>query len=677
MRNIFRGFWKFLKNIYFAIVSILAIVLILFVVYWRDFAVLANEALKNEAMSHLFLVPVLIFYMVYHKREMLKASILFQNFSRKVRYISVNEIFGFSLCFLAFLLYWYGNYTFYVLEYHLVSLIVFLVGLILVLFGFKTLITLIPAVLFLLFLMPPPSNFTFSVGALLGNFNAQASYELLKVVGIPVALSYKYGPPIVIVRNPMARYFEFAIDLPCSGIYSLIAFVTFAVFLVYILNGSMIKKLVLFPLGFIILPILNVFRISLIISLAHWFGVKVAMTVFHVFSGWVLVFLGVLLLLLIAEKFLRLELFKAQNRGFACSECNHSFKKREFFCLSCGRLLKTPRLRVSNRFWAKIIVLLFASSVITFSIRAPIFAYAQGLTIANVEPAKNIDVFPRIENYQLKFLFRDLNFERVSRQDASLLYAYFPQNSTAKTVYVLIGVAGSIVNLHSWEVCLVTWQASRGYPPLVTVLDSRDVQLISNPPITARYFTFKHLSNYTQVTLYWYQKALFKTGLTVEPKYVRISLITLTKASNEVSKLEEKLLTIGRSIALHWEPLKAQSLISLGVPTIQILLFSTLFSVIVIQATNYTREWRRKKINQKIFNGFAPSDEKLLYSTIVEISKKTHATTRNIAAAFKKMAGKSVELDKLTMMLTNLETYGLVKKDVVNVQNWPKLIWKT
>ncbi len=677
--KIFRRFSRTARNSHLGIISISLVILTILIFYVQDFAVLANEALKNEAMSHLILIPVLVFYLIYCKREMLKASVLFQKFSTKVQYISMNEIVGLSLCLSAFLLYWYSNYTFYALEYHLVSLIMFVVGIILVLFNVKTLITLIPAISFLVFLIPPPSNFTFSAGALLGNFNAQTSYTLLKTIGVPVTLSYEYGPPVVTLDDSTAHHFEFAIDMPCSGIYSLIAFVTFAVFLTYIIKGSMVKKSAIFLLGFIILPILNVFRISLIISIAYRFGEEIAMTIFHVFSGWILIFLGILLLLAIAEKLFHLKILRSLNQASSCLICSENTMEHEPFCLNCGRLLKSPHLKFTKRFWTKSIALLFASYLVTISIQAPVFAFAQGLTVTSFNPETSVDAFPQAAGYQpIKFLYRDQNFEKISRQDASLLYAYIPRNVSNPTVYVLVQVASSITNLHSWEVCLVTVQTSRGYPPLATVLDSRDIQLVQNPPITARYFIFQHPDNYTQVTLYWYQRALFKTGITIEPKYIRISLIVLTRDPNDYSQIEKNLLDMGQSIAVYWEPLRTQSLVSLGVPTIQILLVSTILFAILLQTTQYTKQWRKKTTNLKIFEKLASTKEKLLYQTIRELSQKTkETTTQNIASAFEKATSKAAKLNELISMLNDLEKHRIIKADIINVQDQVKLVWKT
>jgi len=679
----FRRFFESLRNFHLLIIAISLIILTILIVYWQDLSILANEAIQNEATNHVILVPILTAFLIYRKKDHIKASLTIEKLRQKTNIISLSEITGIALCLSAFLLYWYGSFTFYPLEYHIASLIIFLIGVTLTLFNIKTLIILIFPILFLLFLTPPPSIITYTAGAAIGNLNAQTSYTLLKTLGVPVTLSSEYGPPTLIVNLPSEGQVEFAVDPACSGVYSLIAFTMFAAFLFYIVHGQITKKIALFPIGFIMLPILNIFRISLIVFIAYRLDVAIAMTIFHTFSGWLLILLGMSLILVIAEKLLRLQICEPKNKITPCPKCTNTSKNNEIFCTNCGKPQRNYQMKPDKKFWIKITALILASYLITLSIQAPVFAFAQELTLTNTDPEASTHVFPQTPDYKLIFLYRDQNFEKISRQDASLLYAYFPQNTSNPTIYVLIGIANSITNLHSWEVCLFTWQQAQGRTPTVNVLESKDTQIMQNPPITARYFVFQYpqdyriLANYTQITLYWYQKALFKTGLSIEPRYTRISLIILTKNPNDSLKLEPQILSMGQSIAAHWEPLKTQALVSLGIPTMQALLVSTILIAIIPQATQHTQEWRRKTTNLKIFEKLASPKEKLLYQTIKDLKQKTkETTTQNIISTFEKNTSKKIEPNELTNMLNNLQKHGIINTDITNIDDQPKLIWK-
>jgi exosortase len=667
----------------FTLVAISLIVLTVLILYWQDLSVLANEALQNEATNHIILVPFLASFLIYRKRKLSRASLDLEKLKRKNNLVSFSEITGIALCLSAFLLYWYGTYTFYPIEFHVASLTLFVIGITLTLFNVKTLTALIFPILFLIFLAPPPSAITLDAGAILGNFDAQASYTLLKTLGMPVALSSEYGPPTIVLNSSSQPSMEFSVDQACSGIYSLIAFAMFAAFLILIVRGPIAKKILLVPIGFLMLPILNIIRISLIVLIAHQFGQPIAMTFFHTFSGWLVLSAGMLLLLLIAEKILHLKIYEAKSKATSCNACDDSSKKNQVFCPDCGKILENHQAKLDKKFWLKISSLLLVTIVVALSLQAPVFAFAEKLTLTNADPQASAEVFPEFPGYRLIYLYRDTYFERISRTDASLTYAYFPQNVSNPTIFVLIGVGSSISNLHNWEVCLVSWRTAQGMTPVVNVFDSRDIQIMENPPIMARYLVFQYppdhdtLANYTQVTLYWYQKALFKTGLTIESKYTRISLLILTGNQNDYPKQEQTLLSMSQQIAAHWEPLKAQSLVSLGIPTMQILLVSTTVFAIAMQTTQYASEQRKKTTNLQIFERYGSQEEKRLYQTIKDLRQKTkETTTRNIESAFKEEPANSPNRYDLLGSLENLQKNGIIQLDVINVLDQPRLVWK-
>jgi exosortase len=678
MSNVFLKAYTELKRNSFFVLSAIAIPLMILIVYWQDLSILVNEALYNEAVTHIILVPILVSYIVYRKRNVIKATFALEKLRQRSRDSFLIEVVGLSLCLSALLIYWYASYTFSPLEYHLLSLPLFVAGIVLILFDLKILTVLIFPILFLLFLIPPPSEITYTAGALIGNFNTQASYLLLKTFGLPAVLQSTYGSPTIAVNTPSGTPMLFAVDLPCSGIYSLIAFMMFATFLAYIIQGSLAKKAGLFFLGFAVLQILNVLRISTIVAVGYWIGEEIAMTIFHVAAGWILIFGGILLLLLIGEKLLHLQIFKTPNKLPPCSQCNNSIQKQEPFCLYCGKLLKnlTASTRISGRFLVKILALLVGLLIIASTIHAPAFAFAKGLTFTNPNLKESTEVFPEFTDYQFKFLYRDVQYEKLAKQDASLLYGYLPLNASTPTVYVDIGVADSLTNLHNWEVCYVTWETSQGHLPMVSVLDSRDVQILENPPLIARYFVFESPYNYTQVSLYWYEKALFNTGLTVEQKFVRITLIILATNSTTYPILEEELLNFAQSISAYWEPLKEQSLFSLSVPLQQLLFVASIVFIIIAGTTQYTKKWQKKNENLKIFEKFVPSSEKLLYQTIKNINEGTGATTKEIADALEQTTNKRPELDELIRMLTHLQENGLLEINIVNINDEPQLVWK-
>jgi len=337
----------------------------------------------------------------------------------------------------------------------------------------------------------------------------------------------------------------------------------------------------------------------------------------------------------------------------------------------------TYSTKISGRFWVKAVILLVGLLLVTSTVHAPAFAFAKGLTFSNPELNETGAVFPEVSGYNFKFLYRDVEYEHLAKQDASLLYGYLPLNASTPTIYVDVAIADTLNNLHNWEVCFVTWQVAQGQQPLVDVLDSRDIQIAENPPIIAHYFVFESPNNYTQVSLYWYEKALFNTGFTVEQKFVRLTLIILATDSTMYHIHEEEMFGFAQSIATYWGPLKEQSIFSLTIPVLQGLLVVTILIIGVSGTAEYTRKWQRKKKNQRIFQQFVPKDEKLLLQTIKKVNDESIATTENIVDALEQTTGERPEIDQLINTLHHLQENELIKIDMVRINDNPQLVWKT
>ena len=671
-------FSEWIKFHYSVVFAATLVILLVFIVYGEDLKILFNEAIQAEEFNHILLVPFFAIFLFYLKRDLVKASLSLERSRERFRVKYLDEIAGLILCLVAFLIYWYGSHTFYPLEYHIMSIPVFLMGITLILSNSKVLTVLIFPILFFLFLIPPPMELIYAAGGLLANFEVRVSYLLLRSFGVPVILSSSYGPPTIQLM-PNSNPTSFTVDLPCSGVYSLVAFVMFSAFLSFTSKASIKRKILMFIFGFFVFEILNIIRITAIVSIAYSFGEEIAMFVFHSVAGLFLIFFGMLLTLLFADKILKIQIFPKTRRIKSCPQCKKSMNERQIFCLSCGRFLKNPSWKISRGTWAKILLLLVGCWLVTISLSAPTFALAkESIEIIPGSSWENVTgILPEIEGYQLKFLYRDVNYERIAHQDAALVYAYLPTNYSKPAIYVAINVANSLSNLHSWEVCLITMQVAHGRYPLVSVLDSKEVQLLEGVPIIARYLAFKTPQNYTQITLYWFEKATFNTGITVEQKYVRINLIIITYEQVNPKDFEDQLLDMGRIVASYWEPIKTQSLISLGIPTLQILLAISVVLLILMKVTHYIYKATMRNRNLKIFESFATKREKRLLKIITEIAKnRKNVETRKILTTFNRKVKERLKLSELIEVLSHFEKYGFVERNLISVDNTPKLTWK-
>jgi len=657
-------------------IKIATLIIVTLAIFHQDLTLIANDALQTEFMSHILAVPFLLAYLIYRKRKMLRAVIPLENQDKPRKMRHLPTIAGIALSTTAILVYWYGSYTFTPLEHHMLALPIFTAGLTLILFNVQTLRELAFPIAFLIFLMPPPSEIVYSLGSTLSIISSEASHAIVSLLGIPSALTSEYGNPIILITRPDGATMSFAVDIACSGIYSLIGFLIFAVFITYIIRDKPWKKLALFLIGFSLIYVLNIIRITTILLIGYQFGEETALQLFHLLGGWILIFIGTLLLLTISEKILHTQIFTKQKE---CQACKSNPQTKQNFCLTCGRIQKSPPIRFRKTDIIKIAVI-FASAILLTSIQAPVFALTEGPAQIIIQTPTgeqgNTQLLPQVQGYTPTFIYRDKNFEEISGQDASLIYAYLPTDETKETIWVSVEIGSSNAKLHRWEVCLISWQIRHERPALVTQLDFKDVQIQENPPIIARYFAFQWIkTNQTQVVLYWFQTSLFKTNSTVaQEKQVKISLITYPNSPQNITKPED-LLTIATAIVQYWQPLKTWSqiaiLLSQNGSTLAALTSLSLAPLILIYAIG-----KRKQIKENTNAYRKLSEENRSIIDAVHKTKKK-PTAKNIAATYEKLRNKPVETEELLEKLRQAEETGLIKKHIINIYDEPFLGWKT
>jgi exosortase len=658
--------------------SIFAAVLI---IYHQDFGILANEATTSEIASHVLLIPFMLGYIVYRRRKVLRAVTPLENATTE-RAKLITEIVGALLCFLAFLLYWQASNTFYPLEYHLVSLPVFVSGCILILFNLETLKALAFPISLLLFLIPPPMETIQIFGAQLSVLSSQAAFWVLKALGLPVEFSTEYGNPVIILEKAPVPI-TFNVEIACSGVYSLIAFTLVAFFIAYLVKGPISKKASMFFIGLPIVYGLNILRIIIIVFIGFLLGEEIAMTVFHVFSGWILASIGTLVLLSVSEKILKIPIFTAKSNPAQCISCKKNLENREDFCFNCGKILKHTTIRLSRRDACKIAALLLGLSVI-IPLNVPIFTLTKGETqiITQSPEGEQVStaILPEIDGYELKFGRRVIEYEKLTHQDAFLVYYYIPKENSSIRVEVVIEIAPAFDSVHSWEVCLLFYPQAHGLQPTVTVLDQRGVELLQNPPINARFFAFPSTDSAGyKVVLYWWVRGVFDTGFGAKPEYMKVSLMAYFNHPDECAEVEDKiLLPIAKKAVDYWEFVSEWPWIFIVVAVEGkriIAAIIVLLAVILVFQVYRIREQRES--NLEAYNKLKLKEEKLILSAVHKASKKGKPTGKDIALAYQELAGKPIEPDALHEKLNLAEEAGFVKREVASVEDEPIITWKS
>jgi exosortase len=480
----------------------LVIIAVVIAFYLQDLNLVFRNALSDEATYHILAIPFLFGYLLYRRRSMANAA-LRQNNQNTTSVFSKNStsIFGILLCTTAILVYWAGSYTFTPLEYHMLTLPVLVAGLTFILFNGKIIRQLAFPIAFLFFLTPPPTEILYSVGSTLSDLSAHTSNAIANVFGIASTISAQYGSPIITITRANQTIMNFSVDVACSGVYSLIGFIIFAVFIAYNSRGKLWSKPIILLLGIPLIIALNIIRITTILVIGNAYGDQLALQVFHTFGATVLMFIGTLILLVVTEKFI-----KKPKPQQPCPICNPTLT--EEFCPTCGKIIKLPKTK-SNRVDIAKIVSLGIVIALLLSIQAPVFALTEGpaqilvQTPSGLQPHIQDLPLPQISGYNLSYVYRDSSFEQLSGEDASLVYAYGSTETNKPTIWVTVEIAQTMGPLHRWETCLINYPISQGLKPKVTQLDLTDIQTQANPPIVGRYFAFQYQStNQTQVVLY-------------------------------------------------------------------------------------------------------------------------------------------------------------------------------
>ncbi len=645
--------------------------------YANDLSILVNEALNSDSYSYILFLPFFAGFLFYLKKDLVVASASLNPTQKRQLPQYFDKLLGVILILTAVIFYWYGSSTFYPLEYHLSSLPIFLAGVVLLLVNRYALRALIFPILFLFFLVPIPSNVLYTAGGAMANFNTQAAYSVLNAANVPVTLSTSNGAPTLLLTTAAGVPTSFSVDLPCSGIYSLIAFVMFGAFFAFVAQSSIFKKLLVFVSGFFVFALLNLLRIIGIISVGYWLGEGTAMFL-HSIAGFILIGFGAFMVLIISDKLLKMKIQTRPQEISPCPDCSAKPHKLKAFCESCGRFLGRKNWAFSKKTYATMLLLLLACLVVVQTIQAPTFVTAKGeieysSSDVNHEP---VNLFPPMSGYQLSYLYRDTAYEKTSGQDLSAMYYYGAKNDTKFSIYADIGVSSSISLLHNWEACLISVQTAKGQDSLVKTLDQREVELLSGSNLVAQFLAFDNTDGTRQVTLYWYEKAAIKTGVSVEQKYVRISLIVLTNQTTSIEEPEKDLFAAGQVIAAKWEPLKSQALISLGVPAQQALLAALSIFFVSAFAVQYFAEQRKISVDTKIFSSYGSAKERIVLAAVKDLSKKNKDLTgAEITEAVQKARGKKVNAKVVQAVLLRLEQNGFVKRKLVSIGNSPKIVW--
>jgi exosortase D (VPLPA-CTERM-specific) len=255
--------------------------LLLLGMYYSTLTRLVAHDWKNEAFTYCWLIPPVVFFLIWLKRDKL-AAVPSKPSWAGLAPISVGIIF-----------FWLGElggeyYTLYISSW------LMLVGLCFLHLGWKKLKTIGFALFFILTMFPTPSF-----------INTRIMLQLRIISSkIGVAIIHLFGLPALRQGNIIDLGFtKLQVVDACSGLHSMISLIVLCLLLVYFFRDHIWKRIMLLLSSIPLAIVTNSFRIAMTAVLYKHFGARAAEGFFHEFSG-LLIFVICIPILLIEMKVL-------------------------------------------------------------------------------------------------------------------------------------------------------------------------------------------------------------------------------------------------------------------------------------------------------------------------------------------------------------------------------------
>lgn len=226
--------------------------------------------------SHGFLIPFVSVFFIWQKREEL------------AKIEAYPARLGLVLLLCAAFMHVAGTIL-YIFSVSGFSIFLFILGIALFIFGKKVTRTIIFPLVLLLSMFPLPEAILGIISFPLKMLVARAGVDIVSAIGIPVL---REGFHIEIAQGSLL------VGNPCSGLRSLIAFMTLGAVYAHISTLSVPRKWILFLLSIPIAVLSNIVRVPVLILTAHYYGIAAASpdSFWHDASGLMVFVIGFVLL---------------------------------------------------------------------------------------------------------------------------------------------------------------------------------------------------------------------------------------------------------------------------------------------------------------------------------------------------------------------------------------------
>lgn len=261
------------------IAKIASIAILLIILYFPTFHMFIYDWSNDDNYSHGFLVPFIVGYLVWTKKDQLRQL--------------QPEPSGSGLFVLLFGLFVYLAGTIGA-EWFLKrsSLIIVLAGVILYLYGKEYFKTLLFPLIFLTFMVPLPAIIYKGIAFKLQLFVSIISAKLISLAGVAV---YQEGNILYVSTGPLA------VEEACSGMRSIMALLALSSLFAYIMYRSRLKQWILVAFALPIAVVTNIIRVTTTGIMAHYWGKEFAEGILHESFGWLVFIIAFILLFLLSK----------------------------------------------------------------------------------------------------------------------------------------------------------------------------------------------------------------------------------------------------------------------------------------------------------------------------------------------------------------------------------------
>ena len=250
--------------------------LLAFYPVWRQLVLTWYE---SEEYSHGFLIIPVSLYIIWTKRDRLMFG------------QGATTALGFFLVVLSLLIYIFSQLS-GILTLQSVSMMLFIFSGVYYLFGAKTFKQLLFPLLFLLFMIPIPSQIYSAMTIPLQLFVSKASVGFVKLLEVPVFLEgniiHLPGQTLEVVQA-------------CSGLRSMTSLVTLSAVFAYFTLKTNVLRGILFVAGVPVAVLVNVIRVVMMICAFHFLNYDLTEGTLHTVFGVLIFIISLLLIFLLGR----------------------------------------------------------------------------------------------------------------------------------------------------------------------------------------------------------------------------------------------------------------------------------------------------------------------------------------------------------------------------------------